>query len=49
MEKCISCGSTEEVSLIPVDVPGNLQPVCIACYEDFRDACHEGEEDETDR
>lgn len=39
MAVCIFCGSDEEVSLIPVDTPTNLQPVCIACYESFRDAC----------
>ena len=52
MNKCIFCGSTEEVSLIPVDSPTNLQPVCTACYEGWRDACISQameEEDDLDR
>lgn len=39
MDKCIFCGSEEEVSLLSVDTPANLQPVCIACWESFLDAC----------
>lgn len=39
MDKCIFCRSEEEVNLIPVDTPTNLQPVCISCYEGFQDAC----------
>ena len=37
--KCVFCGSDEEVRLVPVDSPTNLQPVCIGCYESFLDAC----------
>ena len=43
MDKCIFCGSDEEVSMIPVDSPANLQPVCIDCYESAIDACRDAE------
>ena len=44
-ERCIFCGSNEEVKPTPIDIPNNLQPVCIACYEAFLDACRAQEEE----
>lgn len=46
MKQCEFCGSREEVSLIPVDIPSNLKPVCVACYEAFQDACRDTESEE---
>ena len=44
---CVFCGSEEEVSLVPVDTPNNMQLVCIACYEGSLDACRDAaKEDE---
>ena len=52
MDKCIFCGSKVEVEQTQVDIPNNLQPVCIACRENWQDACREAmveEKDETRR
>jgi hypothetical protein len=38
LNKCIFCGSSEEVELVAVDYPNNLKPVCIACREAAYDA-----------
>lgn len=46
MDKCIFCDSGEEVSLVPVDTPNNLQLVCIACWESFLDACRDSVSEE---
>ena len=43
---CKYCGSSEEVQMTPVDIPGNQEPICLGCWEKFMDAAQDARRDQ---